>query len=99
MVAWLLGQPLLAGRDEEDQLAMMMELLGPPPTSLLARSRDRGSRFFSCTTGQPRYLMRPDREARGLPGSRDLALLLTPRLREEQDFLMIDFIKRCLQWV
>lgn len=94
----VLGYPALPGHNEEDQMALIMEMLGLPPHHLLMASRDRGSRFFSCTTGQPRYLMRPDREARGPPGSRDLALLLTPLLREEQDFLMIDFIKRCLQW-
>ena len=94
----VLGYPVLPGQNEEDQMGLIIEMLGLPPHHLLMATRDRGSRFFSCTTGQPRYLMRPDREARGLPGSRDLALLLTPRLREEQDFLMIDFIKRCLQW-
>ena len=31
----VLGQPLLPGRDEDDQLALMMELLGSPPASLL----------------------------------------------------------------
>ena len=29
------GQPLLPGRDEEDQLDRIVELLGPPPPSLL----------------------------------------------------------------
>jgi len=94
----VLGYPALPGHNEEDQMGLIIEMLGLPPHHLLMATRDRGSRFFSCTTGQPRYMMRPEREARGPPGSRDLGLLLTPLLREQQDFLMIDFIKRCLQW-
>merc|ERR1719238_2212470 len=78
-------------------MGLIIEMLGLPPQYLLIATRDRGSRFFSCTTGQPRYMMRPGREARGPPGSRDLGLLLTSLLREQQDFHMIDFIKRCLQ--
>ena len=101
----VLGYPALPGHNEEDQMALIIEMLGMPPHHLLMATRDRGSRFFSCTTGQPRYMMRLGREAegssmsaRGPPGSRDLGLILTPLLREQQDFLMIDFIRRCLQW-
>ena len=94
----VLGQPLLPGRDEDDQLALMMELLGPPPASLLGRSRDRGSRFISCTTGQPRYLMRRGSGCRGAPASRDIEQVLAPFIKQDQDSLVIDFIKRCLHW-
>ena len=94
----VLGQPLLPGRDEEDQLAMMIEMLGSPPGSLLARSRDRGSRFISCTTGQPRYLMRRGSVSRGPPASRNIEQVLAPFIKQEQDSLVIDFIKRCLHW-
>ena len=92
----VLGQPLLPGRDEEDQLALMMEMLGPPPGSLLGRSRDRGSRFISCTTGQPRYLMRGG--SRGAPASRNIQQVLGPFIKQDQDSLVIDFVRRCLQW-
>ena len=94
----VLGQPLLPGQDEDDQLALMIEMLGPPPASLLARSRDRGSRFISCTTGQPRYLMRRGIASRGAPGSRDIEQVLGPFIKQEQDSLVIDFIRRCLHW-
>ena len=94
----VLGQPLLPGRDEDDQLALMMELLGSPPASLLGRSRDRGSRFISCTTGQPRYLMRRGPVSRGVPASRNIEQVLAPFIKQDQDGLVIDFIKRCLHW-
>ena len=94
----VLGQPLLPGRDEDDQLALMMELLGSPPASLLGRSRDRGSRFISCTTGQPRYLMRRGPVSRGAPASRNIEQVLAPFIKQDQDGLVIDFIKRCLHW-
>jgi len=100
----VLGYPILPGHNEDDQMALIIEMLGMPPHYLLMGTRDRGSRFISCTTGQPRYIMRLGLEAnervsaRGPPGSRDVSLLLTPHLREHQDILMIDFIKRCLQW-
>ena len=94
----VLGQPLLPGRDEDDQLALMMELLGSPPASLLGRSRDRGSRFISCTTGQPRYLMRRGAVSRGAPASRNIEQVLAPFIKQDQDGLVIDFIKRCLHW-
>jgi len=100
----VLGYPLLPGYNEDDQMALIIEMLGMPPHHLLLGTQDRGSRFFSCLTGQPRYMMRlgleTDEEcsARGPPGSRDVSLLLAPLLRSQQDSLMVDFIKRCLQW-
>ena len=83
----VLGQPLLPGHDEEDQLALIVELLGRPPASLLARARNRGQ-----TTAQPRPM------TRGPPGSRSLQLLLSPYVRQEEERLMIDLITRCLDW-
>ena len=100
----VLGYPLLPGQSEDDQMALTIEMLGMPPHHLLMGARDRGSRFISCTTGQPRYIMRLGLEAneavsaRGPPGSRDISLLLTPHLGDQQDLLMVDFIKRCLHW-
>jgi dual specificity tyrosine-phosphorylation-regulated kinase 2/3/4 len=49
----LTGYPLLPGEDENDQLALIVELLGMPNPKLLEGSK-RGRNFFS-SKGHPRY--------------------------------------------
>jgi len=101
----VLGYPLLPGYNEDDQMALMIELLGMPPHSLLITA-SRTSKFFSVTTGYPRYCLVPASTAsldtgniqRGPPASRDLTMVLSSVLRRDQDMLMVDFIRRCLEW-
>ena len=98
----VLGYPLLPGHSEDDQLALIIELLGLPPHHILAVST-RSSRFISVSTGYPRYCLPPARSdpsitQRGNPASRDLAMVLSKCLRREQDVAMVDFIRRCLDW-
>ena len=98
----LTGHPLLPGHHEEDQLALIIELLGLPPPQLMAAA-SRAPKFFSVTTGCPRYLLaqqqQPGLEPRGGPGSRDLGLVLAHSVRREEDLApMVDFIRRCLEW-
>lgn len=49
----LTGYPLLPGEDENDQLAMIVELLGMPQPKLLEGAK-RSRNFFS-SKGHPRY--------------------------------------------
>merc|ERR1719334_2008934 len=49
----LTGVPLLPGEDEEDQLALTMELLGHPPSSLITKATRR--RVFFSNSGNPVY--------------------------------------------
>ena len=103
----LTGYPLLPGEDEGDQLALMMELLGKPPTKLLESSK-RLKTFFT-SRGLPRYCDvtvnsegeytlhggRSKRgKQRGPPGSKDIGRAL--KGCEEAQF--IDFLLRCLEW-
>jgi len=103
----LTGYPLLPGEDEADQLACIIELLGMPPQKLLDSSK-RTKNFFS-SKGYPRYsrvTTLPDGEVvigggrsrrgktRGPPGSNSF----TKALKNCNDSLFIDFLRRCLEW-
>ncbi|XP_057626098.1 dual specificity tyrosine-phosphorylation-regulated kinase 3 [Chionomys nivalis] len=103
----LTGQPLFPGEDEGDQLACMMELLGMPPPKLLEQSKR--AKYFINSKGLPRYCSvttqadgrvvllggRSRRgKKRGPPGSKDWATAL----KGCEDYLFIEFLKRCLQW-
>jgi len=99
-----LGYPLLPGHNEDDQIALMIELLGIPPKAILDNA-SRASKFISETDGLPLYCFgstinstNPDVPQRGLPGSRDISMILYPCLQREQDLMMVDFIRRCLSW-
>ncbi|XP_012872801.1 PREDICTED: dual specificity tyrosine-phosphorylation-regulated kinase 3 isoform X1 [Dipodomys ordii] len=101
------GQPLFPGEDEGDQLACMMELLGMPPPKLLEQSKR--AKYFINSKGLPRYCSMTTQsdgrvvlvggrsrrgKKRGTPGSRDWGTAL----KGCDDYLFIEFLKRCLQW-
>ncbi|EHB11034.1 Dual specificity tyrosine-phosphorylation-regulated kinase 3 [Heterocephalus glaber] len=103
----LTGQPLFPGDDEGDQLACMMELLGMPPPKLLEQAKR--AKYFINSKGLPRYCSvttqadgkvvlvggRSRRgKKRGPPGSKDWVTAL----KGCDDYLFIEFLKRCLQW-
>lgn len=103
----LTGQPLFPGEDEGDQLACMMELLGMPPPKLLEQSKR--AKYFINSKGLPRYCSvaaqadgrvmlvggRSRRgKKRGPPGSKDWGTAL----KGCDDYLFIEFLKRCLHW-
>ena len=96
----VMGYPLLPGHNEDDQMALMIEMLGMPPPSLMM-SASRGSRFFSVSTGCPRYLLAgytASQERRGAPATRDISMVLGGLVRRDADLLMVDFIRQCLDW-
>lgn len=85
----LTGYPLLPGEDENDQLALIVELLGMPPPRIV-ESAKRARNFFS-SKGHPRYCSQtalPDGtivlgngrskrgKVRGIPGSRSWSTAL-----------------------
>lgn len=103
----LTGYPLLPGEDENDQLALIVELLGMPPQKILDGAK-RQRNFFS-SKGHPRYCQvtqlmdgttvltggRNKRgKLRGPPGSRTLQ----SALKNQGDDLFLDFLRRCLDW-
>ncbi|VDM65528.1 unnamed protein product [Strongylus vulgaris] len=103
----LTGYPLLPGEDENDQLALIIELLGMPPNKVLENAKR--ARTFISSKGYPRYCtasVMPDGSVvlsgarskrgkmRGPPGSRSW----NTALKNMGDELFIDFMKRCLDW-
>ncbi|CAB3409442.1 unnamed protein product [Caenorhabditis bovis] len=103
----LTGYPLLPGEDENDQLALIIELLGMPPPRIVDQAKR--ARTFISSKGYPRYCTAtamPDGsivlagarskrgKMRGPPGSRTWATAL----KNMGDDLFVDFLKRCLEW-
>lgn len=103
----LTGYPLLPGEDENDQLALVIELLGMPPAKITEQAKR--VRNFISSKGYPRYCTvthmndgsvvlsggRSKRnKPRGPPGSRSWQTAL----KNCADDLFIDFLKRCLDW-
>ncbi|KAK6030439.1 kinase domain protein, partial [Ostertagia ostertagi] len=103
----LTGYPLLPGEDENDQLALIIELLGMPSNKVLENAKR--ARTFISSKGYPRYCtasVMPDGSVvlsgarskrgkmRGPPGSRSW----NTALKNMGDELFIDFMKRCLDW-
>uniref|UniRef100_A0A914QJI6 Dual specificity tyrosine-phosphorylation-regulated kinase mbk-2 n=1 Tax=Panagrolaimus davidi TaxID=227884 RepID=A0A914QJI6_9BILA len=103
----LTGYPLLPGEDENDQLALIVELLGMPPTKIIDNAK-RARNFFT-SKGHPQYCTQTALQdgtivlgngqskrgkVRGIPGSRSWGTAL----KNMADDLFIDFLKRCLDW-
>lgn len=103
----LTGYPLLPGEDENDQLALILELLGVPSSRILEGGK-RTRNFFS-SRGHPRYCQvtqlmdgsivlgagRSKRgKLRGPPGSRSW----NTALKNMGEDCFNDFLKRCLEW-
>lgn len=103
----LTGEPLFPGEDEGDQLACMMELLGMPPPKLLEQSKR--AKYFINSKGLPRYCSATTQadgrvvlaggcsrrgKKRGPPGTKDWVTAL----KGCDDYLFIEFLKRCLHW-
>jgi len=84
------GYPLFPGHSEHEQIMRIMQVLGPPPPSVLMRST-RKNLFFE-ENGTPKIV--PDNTGkRRYPGTRNLAMMLP-----SADVSFIDFVDGCLQW-
>ncbi|CAF3360788.1 unnamed protein product [Rotaria sp. Silwood1] len=103
----LTGMPLFPGEDETDQLSCIIEVIGMPSQKVLDASKR--ARNFVSSKGHPRYCTvttLPDGTSalqggrskrgkhRGPPGSRDWS----QALKNCDDPLFVDFLKRCLEW-
>ncbi|XP_022253545.1 dual specificity tyrosine-phosphorylation-regulated kinase 4-like isoform X1 [Limulus polyphemus] len=90
------GFPLFPGENEADQLACIMEIIGPPPAELLEMASRRrlffGKDKKKNSKGYPRNLV----NSKGLkrkPSSKTLESVLTCA----QD-RFVDFLSKCLEW-
>lgn len=84
------GYPLFAANNETDLMGCIIQLLGPPPRSLI-QTASRSKQFFD-ENGNPKPNYDP-RAVLRTPGSRTLSDVL-----KTSDTDLLDFLSLCLQW-
>ncbi|CAH1645180.1 unnamed protein product [Spodoptera littoralis] len=84
------GYPLFPGENESEQLACIMELLGPPPPDLLLHATRK--RLFFDSKGCPRSITNSKGRKRR-PGTRALTTIV-----RSDDPAFLHFLHRCLEW-
>jgi len=86
----LTGYPIFPGENEQEQLACIMEIFGPPEKHLIEKSSRK--KLFFDSVGKPRVTV-SSKGRRRRPSSKTLAQALKC---DDESFL--DFIARCLRW-
>lgn len=86
----LTGYPIFPGENEQEQLACIMEVFGPPEKHLIEKSTRK--KLFFDSLGKPRLTI-SSKGKRRRPSSKTLQQALKC---EDESFL--DFITRCLRW-
>lgn len=86
----LTGYPIFPGENEQEQLACIMEVFGPPEKHLIEKSTRK--KLFFDSLGKPRITV-STKGKRRRPSSKSLQQVL-----KCEDDAFIDFITRCLRW-
>lgn len=84
------GYPIFPGENEQEQLACIMEIFGPPEKHLIEKSSRK--KLFFDSMGKPRLTV-SSKGRRRRPSSKDLRSVL-----KCDDEAFLDFIARCLRW-
>ena len=84
------GYPIFPGENEQEQLACIMEVFGPPEKHLIEKSSRK--KLFFDSLGKPRLTV-SSKGRRRRPSSKDLRQAL-----KCDDEAFLDFITRCLRW-
>lgn len=84
------GYPLFPGENEQEQLACIMEIFGPPEKHLIEKSTRK--KLFFDSLGKPRLTV-SSKGRRRRPSSKDLRQVL-----KCDDDAFLDFLCRCLRW-
>jgi dual specificity tyrosine-phosphorylation-regulated kinase 2/3/4 len=84
------GYPIFPGENEQEQLACIMEVFGPPEKHLIEKSSRK--KLFFDSLGKPRLTV-SSKGRRRRPSSKDLRQAL-----KCDDDAFLDFISRCLRW-
>ena len=84
------GYPIFPGENEQEQLACIMEVFGPPEKHLIEKSSRK--KLFFDSMGKPRLTV-SSKGRRRRPSSKDLRQAL-----KCDDEAFLDFIARCLRW-
>lgn len=86
----LTGYPIFPGENEQEQLACIMEVFGPPEKHLIEKSSRK--KIFFDNVGKPRVTV-SSKGKRRRPSSKSLQQAL-----KCEDEAFLDFIARCLRW-
>ncbi|KAK7547972.1 hypothetical protein IWX92DRAFT_168455 [Phyllosticta citricarpa] len=86
----LTGSPIFPGENEQEQLACIMEIFGPPEKHLIEKSSRK--KLFFDSLGKPRVTV-SSKGRRRRPSSKTLEQSL-----KCNDEAFLDFIARCLRW-
>lgn len=86
----LTGYPIFPGENEQEQLACIMEIFGPPEKHLIEKSTRK--KLFFDSLGKPRVTV-SSKGRRRRPSSKTLQQAL-----KCDDEAFVDFISRCLRW-
>jgi len=86
----LTGYPIFPGENEQEQLACIMEVFGPPEKHLIEKSTRK--KLFFDSLGKPRIMV-STKGKRRRPSSKSLQQTL-----KCEDEAFLDFITRCLRW-
>lgn len=84
------GVPIFPGENEQEQLACIMEVFGPPEKHLIEKSTRK--KLFFDSMGKPRLTV-SSKGRRRRPSSKTLQQVL-----KCDDEVFLDFIARCLRW-
>ncbi|KAF3761089.1 hypothetical protein M406DRAFT_93935 [Cryphonectria parasitica EP155] len=84
------GVPIFPGENEQEQLACIMEVFGPPEKHLIEKSTRK--KLFFDSMGKPRLTV-SSKGRRRRPSSKTLQQAL-----KCDDEAFLDFISRCLRW-
>ena len=86
----LTGYPIFPGENEQEQLACIMEVFGPPEKHLIEKSTRK--KLFFDSLGKPRLTV-SSKGKRRRPSSKSLQQVL-----KCEDDAFLDFVTRCLRW-
>ena len=86
----LTGYPIFPGENEQEQLACIMEVFGPPEKHLIEKSTRK--KLFFDSLGKPRLTV-SSKGKRRRPSSKSLQQVL-----KCEDEAFLDFLTRCLRW-
>ncbi|KAK3373440.1 hypothetical protein B0T24DRAFT_527736 [Lasiosphaeria ovina] len=84
------GVPIFPGENEQEQLACIMEVFGPPEKHLIEKSTRK--KLFFDSMGKPRLTV-SSKGRRRRPSSKTLQQVL-----KCDDEAFLDFLSRCLRW-
>ena len=84
------GYPIFPGENEQEQLACIMEVFGPPEKHLIEKSSRK--KLFFDSMGKPRLTV-SSKGRRRRPSSKELRQVL-----KCDDEAFLDFITKCLKW-